>query len=124
MARSFWKGKVLLPPIYTELDSNSLNYKNIWLFKSNIENPIYSTIKLYRRFQFLSSKLLNLNLKYKVYNGYDFFIKKPDISILGLNLSNLVLTRESRVVHKAKLSKEAKRNQQAKLKKKVASKKK
>lgn len=126
MARSFWKGNTLIYNIYKESNIFWSVSTDSWVF-SNLENvPSLSTIKLYRRSQFINSSIIGLNLKFKIYNGYDFFIKKFDLGHLSLNLGALVLTRESKVVHKTKLSKEARRNQQLKANKKklVTSKKK
>lgn len=120
MARSSWKGKTLLSEVY--LQSN-MRYKESlfhWLFskKEEYQRQLLPTIKLHRRSQIITSEILILGLKFKVYNGYDFFIKRVDSTHVSLNLGALVLTRESKVVHKTKLSKEARKNQQSKLNKK------
>lgn len=126
MARSSWKGNTLIYDIYKQSNIRYIDSTRSWIFSKLKDISILPPIKLHRRSQFISSSLVALDLKFKIYNGYDFFIKKLDLGQLSLNLGSLVLTRESKVVHKTKLSKEARRNQQLKLSKKkpLASKKK
>lgn len=54
-----------------------------------------------------------------VYNGYDYFDNFISKKHIGINLSELVLTRELQVTHKVKISKGARKNQMLKLKKKI-----
>lgn len=74
-------------------------------------------MRLYRRNHQLAVKqFLELNTvgTYEIYNGYDFF-KQPRFnnisseSNLKTNVAQLVCTREMNVVHKAKVSKDAKK---------------
>jgi ribosomal protein S19 len=56
---------------------------------------------------------------FELYNGYDFFTQTLDKNFLGVNLAELVTTRELTVTHKVKVSKGAKKNQMLKARKKI-----
>ena len=70
---------------------------------------------------FITAQTKIPDLRLMIYNGYDFFDKEltPDNS--SRNISGTVLTREVNVAHKAKLSKNAKKNLQLKNNKKKLS---
>lgn len=62
----------------------------------------------------LSFSQIALNIPVSIYNGYDYFTLKQSMTDLynfEVPISQIVSTREARVVHKAKLTKAAKKNQ-------------
>jgi len=117
--------------MYKIENAGQLNLKTMIGKKVIFDLALEDDIKIYRRNHTLVSSqrlLLQKLLPLYLYNGYDFIPVNslPNFEVstnltLKLNLAEQVSTRESNVVHKAKLSKAARKNKAQLVKKKSLS---
>lgn len=130
MARSLWKGKIVIKEFLTpSYKISKINYfKNLKIFKINDNKQYFDELKIYRRSHLLLNSqlpILKLLSPYLLYNGYDFIKRSTPSNVLieetgvFLNLATTVATREMQVTHKVKLSKAARKNT-TKLKKRTS----
>lgn len=120
MARSLWKGSPLVGQLYDVSYISKFSECRVLLGNQDVDF-IPKIQKLYRRNTLVTDSLLNNKHSldsFYIYNGYDFLLRTVSNESLGLNLSGLVSCIELNVKHKAKISKHARKMQQAKTNKK------
>lgn len=121
MARSSWKGKVFAPelvkPIYL-VAPESIQFYRQYVILGQLQNRKPDLVQLYKRNHVLLPSHDELQgLPFSLYTGYDHITSVSESldnnfsKLLGLNLAAAITTRETKVVHKVKMSKAARKAQ-------------